>query len=274
ALSLQRAQEREPVQARHHEIGDDDRGTKARHLGERFFAVARRFGDEAPALDELLQPDARRRIVFDNQHALGDGACCAVDNRGCAFSSSRHGSSSAMSFLHCHRRRGSSQAERIANLDLGRWQPICLTWRSGGKTGMRLLIFLTIAGLSVGACDREVAKAAAPGTTSATPVATAGRAEPGAPAAAEGAPLREVTIPAGTPLPVALETSIGSDTSKVEAPVHAHLTRPVVIHGQTVLPVGSRVSGIVTDATQSGRVKGRAHVAVRFDSLTPANADA
>jgi hypothetical protein len=30
-----------------------------------------------------------------------------------------------------------------------------------------------------------------------------------------------------------------------------------------------RPTGVVTDATRSGKVKGRAHVAIRFDSLTP-----
>jgi len=56
--------------------------------------------------------------------------------------------------------------------------------------------------------------------------------------------------------------------------VHAHLTEPIVVHGQTAVPAGSRVSGVVTDATPSGRVKGRAHVAVRFESLSPAGAGA
>ena len=41
----------------------------------------------------------------------------------------------------------------------------------------------------------------------------------------------------------------------------AHLARPIVVHGQTVLAAGTRVSGVVTDATRSGKVKGRAHVA-------------
>jgi hypothetical protein len=36
----------------------------------------------------------------------------------------------------------------------------------------------------------------------------------------------------------------------------------------TALPAGSRIGGIVTDATRSGRVKGRAHIAMRFDSVT------
>ena len=66
----QRAQQREPVHARHHHVGDDDRRTERRDLLERFFAVARRLGDEAPAPDELFEPDARGGVVLDDQHAL------------------------------------------------------------------------------------------------------------------------------------------------------------------------------------------------------------
>jgi hypothetical protein len=79
---------------------------------------------------------------------------------------------------------------------------------------------------------------------------------------------REVTIPAGTLLPVILDTTVGSDISRIEGPVSAHLARGIVIGGDTVVPSGSHVSGVVTDATRSGRVKGRAHVSVRFTNLT------
>jgi hypothetical protein len=78
-----------------------------------------------------------------------------------------------------------------------------------------------------------------------------------------------VTIPAGTILPIVLDTSVGSDTSHVEQGVSAHLSRAVSVGGKPVLPQGSRISGVVTDATRSGKVKGRAHVAMRFNSLTP-----
>ena len=84
---------------------------------------------------------------------------------------------------------------------------------------------------------------------------------------------RAVTIPAGTTLPVVLDTGVGSDISRIEAPVRAHLARPIVIGGQTVVPDGSQLGGVVTDATRSGRVKGRAHVAVRFTTLTPRGDD-
>lgn len=83
----------------------------------------------------------------------------------------------------------------------------------------------------------------------------------------DGGEVRDVTIPAGTRLAVALDTRVGSDISRVEQPVAGHLTRPLVIGGRTVLPAGSRVEGVVTDATRSAKVKGRAHVGLRFDSL-------
>lgn len=84
---------------------------------------------------------------------------------------------------------------------------------------------------------------------------------------------REVTIPAGTALPLVLDTGVGSDISRVEQPVQAHLARAVVVHGATALPQGSAVSGVVTDAVRSGKVKGRAHVAVRFTSVAPRGVD-
>ena len=89
-----------------------------------------------------------------------------------------------------------------------------------------------------------------------------------APAARAGA-VREITLPAGIRLQVVLDTSVGSDTSRVEQAVHAHLSRPVVLRGVTVLAAGSTVSGVVTNATRAGKVKGLAHVAMRFDTVTP-----
>jgi hypothetical protein len=118
-------------------------------------------------------------------------------------------------------------------------------------------------GLAAAACDRERVSAASASTASADSAA----ADAAATTAASS--VREVTIPAGTQLPITLDTTVGSDISRIEEAVTAHLTRPVVIHGNTVLPAGSRVAGVVTDATRSGRVKGRAHIAVRFDSITP-----
>jgi hypothetical protein len=80
--------------------------------------------------------------------------------------------------------------------------------------------------------------------------------------------LREVTLPAGTVLPLVLDTPVASDTSRTEQLVRAHLARPVAVSGLTILPTGSPVSGVVTSAVRSGKVKGRAHLAVRFNTVT------
>jgi hypothetical protein len=85
--------------------------------------------------------------------------------------------------------------------------------------------------------------------------------------------VREVTIPAGTLLRVRLDNGVGSDFSRVEDPVRASLVNPIVVGGRTVLPAGSLVTGSVTQARRSGKVKGRAQVAMRFHSITPAGDD-
>ena len=72
---------------------------------------------------------------------------------------------------------------------------------------------------------------------------------------------------------VVLDTGVGSDTSRVEEAVQGHLASPVVVHGDTVLAQGTRVGGVVTSAERSGKVKGRAHIAVRFDTITPRGDD-
>jgi hypothetical protein len=79
---------------------------------------------------------------------------------------------------------------------------------------------------------------------------------------------REVTLPAGTTLRLDLASSIASDSSKVEDAVHATVRQALVIEGQTVVPMGAELAGVVTDVADSGRVKGRARIAYRFNSLT------
>jgi hypothetical protein len=87
-------------------------------------------------------------------------------------------------------------------------------------------------------------------------------------AAAVGIPTyRDVTLPAGTTLPLELKTAVASDTSQVEDTVRATLRRAISIDGNQVLPAGTEVVGAVTNAERSGRVKGRATVAFRFTSL-------
>jgi hypothetical protein len=78
---------------------------------------------------------------------------------------------------------------------------------------------------------------------------------------------REVRIPATTPMQLRLETSLSSVANHVEDPVIAELVEPITIDGVEVVPVGTRLRGVVTQAVPSGKVKGRASLAFRFPSI-------
>jgi hypothetical protein len=78
--------------------------------------------------------------------------------------------------------------------------------------------------------------------------------------------VRETTLRTGTQLPVTLDSAVWSDGSRVEQTVTGHLSRNVTIDG-FVVPGGSQLIGYVTDARRSGRVKGLAHVGLRFTTL-------
>ena len=89
------------------------------------------------------------------------------------------------------------------------------------------------------------------------------RSEASAPAPA--APRwRDVTVPAGTALPLELLTAISSETAQVETPVRARLRQAVVVDDYTALPAGTVLHGNVTDVDRAGRVRGRSRLAFRF----------
>lgn len=93
---------------------------------------------------------------------------------------------------------------------------------------------------------------------------------PGAPAepAARRAPQRrEVTVPQGTAIPLELETPLSSETTQVEAPVHARVRQAVIVNGVVAIPMGATLSGVVTQVERAGRVQGRAQLAFVFTRL-------
>jgi hypothetical protein len=144
---------------------------------------------------------------------------------------------------------------------------------------MRLALFAALtAGIALAACNRTDVPVGKTGAS--TDTATASASASAAPSAAAPTPAstdaasREVTIPRGTRLPMVLETSVASNTSRPEEGVQARLTRDVVVQGVTALAEGSRVTGVVVDAKRAGKVKGRAHVALRFDAVVPRGDDA
>jgi hypothetical protein len=110
--------------------------------------------------------------------------------------------------------------------------------------------------------DSNLAPSAPADPEAERPSATAEAPAPPRPA------FRDVTIPAGTALPLDLQTALSSESSAVETPVHARVRQAVVVDGVTAIPAGSTVTGTVTAAAPAGRVKGKAHLAIRFDEIT------
>jgi hypothetical protein len=130
------------------------------------------------------------------------------------------------------------------------------------------------AATGAGLAARQQAKSAAAASTGEAPAAPAAPKAPSAPRPDEKADrtprapeFREVTVPAGTVLRVSLTTPVASDTSHVEDAVRATLQNAVTVDDVTALPAGTAVLGHVTSAERSGKVKGLASVALRFNSV-------
>lgn len=88
------------------------------------------------------------------------------------------------------------------------------------------------------------------------------------PPAAKPEPAR-VTIPAGTTLDVRLAESLDTGTTDAGASFEGTLASPIVANGMEVAPVGSSVTGKVTNAVSSGRLSRPAELSLTLTSLTP-----
>lgn len=75
------------------------------------------------------------------------------------------------------------------------------------------------------------------------------------------------TIAAGTDLDAELIDAASSATSKVGDPVRARVTKPLLIDGLTAVPVGSVISGTITEAVPLKKIGGAASLGIKFDAL-------
>ena len=151
------------------------------------------------------------------------------------------------------------------------------------RNEMRLCVvaFALVIAVGCGAPDQSAPSSTGPAAD--TPAAGAGGAS-GAPSATPGAETRgeapasapkeavittmPMDVPSGTELVLTLETPVSSETATVDQPVRATVARPVVVSGMEVIPKGAPVRGAVVEAERSGRVKGRASIALRFNEVT------
>ena len=77
----------------------------------------------------------------------------------------------------------------------------------------------------------------------------------------------QITIPAGTRIPIALKNTISTKANHEGDPIYAQSTFPVVINEKIVIPEGTYVQGKISSIKPAGHIKGRAEVLVHFTSL-------
>ena len=75
-------------------------------------------------------------------------------------------------------------------------------------------------------------------------------------------------IPAGTHVLLKLVNSVTTRTAKVGDYIYMQTASPITAGGQIVVPEGTYVQGVVSQTRKSGRVKGRAELAVRIEKMT------
>jgi hypothetical protein len=147
--------------------------------------------------------------------------------------------------------------------------------RSARSTGSRSTAGTRSSGTTAPAA-RPTAPAAAPAArepqVERIPADEAARADSDwaseAPARREAASQTQaVEVPANTQLTLRLENGLSSATSSVGDRVTARVESAVSDDGNVVLPGGTVLHGRVSEAEGSGRVKGRAHLAVSFDRI-------
>ena len=75
-------------------------------------------------------------------------------------------------------------------------------------------------------------------------------------------------IPAGAHVLLRMENSVSTRTAQTGDFVYLRTASPIAVGGAIAVPAGSYVQGVVTEAKRSGRVKGRAQLGIRLETLT------
>jgi hypothetical protein len=92
------------------------------------------------------------------------------------------------------------------------------------------------------------------------------------PAASTPAPPAEerqaAAVPSGTALVVQLNDAVSSKTAQAGEAFTGKLAKPVIVHGETLIPRGAEVSGRVTEVKAAGKVAGAAQMALKLTSVS------
>ena len=78
-------------------------------------------------------------------------------------------------------------------------------------------------------------------------------------------------MPAESVVGLQIETTVTSETARVEDRVRARVTRDVKVDDQVAIPAGSRVEGSITMVDRGGKFKAAARLGIRFHTVVLAD---
>jgi hypothetical protein len=110
------------------------------------------------------------------------------------------------------------------------------------------------------------ATAAAPAPAPAAAPVPASAPVPAVSAPASSKPAT-IEVPGGTHIPLVLDNAISTRSARPGDPVYFETLFPVMVDGHVVIPAGSYMSGEVTDAKRAGRVRGRAELGIKLNTI-------
>jgi type IV secretion system protein VirB10 len=87
------------------------------------------------------------------------------------------------------------------------------------------------------------------------------------PEPSKNVPANELTIPAGTKVPVSLKHAISTKSAREGDAIYAETTFPVVQNDRVLIPANTYVQGRISSIKRPGRIKGRAEVLIHFTTM-------
>ena len=103
------------------------------------------------------------------------------------------------------------------------------------------------------------------------PVISSNASAPPLSRAAPPAASAEITVAAGTRIPLTLRNGVDTKHSREGDRVYLETAFPITLDGHIVIPPGSSVNATITTSKAAGVVKGKGELFIRFDSLTLPN---
>jgi len=89
----------------------------------------------------------------------------------------------------------------------------------------------------------------------------------GQPAGQDAASASQITVPAGTKIPVSLLHAISTRNARENDNVYAETNFPIVLNGTLAIPPKTYVQGVISRSKRPGRVAGKGELLIHFNTL-------